>query len=84
MTKLSPTQQEVLDRMKESGAPMIRLPGGFWTYQGCLTRLSQGYDVPEWHVSVQTIRAMEKKGLLVRSNLLVEEWKDPRVLPESK
>jgi len=36
--------------------------------------------VPEWWVTVPTLRALEKAGKLVRLNEFPEEWRDSRGL----
>lgn len=80
--KISETQQEVLRRLLRTGAALVRLPGGFWTYAGCPVREESYGAVPEWSVAVQTVRAMEHSGLLRRRNSHAESWRDDRELTQ--
>lgn len=97
MAKLSPTQQSVLDKLRDphlravlGKAPTLyRVPGGFWTYRGCMSKTGahrMGIDnddrhsIPDWSVTIQTVRAMERAGLLRRLNVHREEWRDERGL----
>lgn len=72
------TQQQVIAKLAETGSFLQRVEGGFWSYDGCGT---DARGVPNWWVTWQTVRAMERKGLLVRSWYYVEDWKDHRHLP---
>lgn len=56
-TRLSTTQQEALSRM-----PLVRYPGGFWGAEGATLDPFSGS--PGWSVGVQTIRALERMGLV--------------------
>ena len=78
--KLSKTQQQVVDTLRRTGAPLVRVPGGFWTYQGCPVSRP---GIPEWWVSVPTVRALERLGVLERTNQFPEEWRDSRKLAEN-
>lgn len=78
---VSATQLQVIVKLAETGSFMVRLEGGFWTYDGCGTDVR---GVPNWWVNIQTIRAMEKKRLLVRDWFYTEEWKDHRSLADPK
>lgn len=85
MTKLSATQHAVIERMLETGQPLERWRGGFWTIKGCpytLRRDAVGdmYRSPDWHVGTNTVKAMERAGLLKRANVHGEEWRDERIL----
>lgn len=75
---VSPTQQQVIEKLGETRSFLYRVGGGFWTYDGCGISAA---GIPEWWVSWQTVRSMERKGLLVRSWYYVEDWKDHRDLP---
>lgn len=77
---MSDTQVQVREQMLSSGQPMVRRRGGFWTYRGCANKPGDRW-VPIWWVGVQTIRAMEKHGLLVRLHVHADEWRDSRGLP---
>lgn len=78
--KLSPTQLEALEKIREHGGKIIRLNGGFWTWPSC----PPGYwqDTPSWSVDIKTVRCLEAAGYLVRANVFPEEWRDSRVLAE--
>lgn len=73
--KLSGIQQNVLVVLAEHpGVPLVRRDGGFWTWQGC----PEQNGVPAWFVTVQTVRAMERAGVLRRSGRYRAEWQDDR------
>lgn len=78
MANPSKTQQQVIDKLTETGSHLVRLHGGFWTYDGC--GLNER-GIPAWWISTGTVMAMERKGLLVRTGFYVEDWKDHRALP---
>jgi hypothetical protein len=84
--KLSKTQQAVLDKMDETGQPLVRWPGGFWSYKGCTVshqgKLDHGtkYSVPSWYCSAGTIKALDDRGLIKRLNVFPENWRDHRGL----
>lgn len=52
--------------MLRTGKCMLRVPGGFWTYDGCPTKrhdlFDEPHDWPTWSVTVQTINTMRKRG----------------------
>lgn len=75
--QVSPTQQQVILKLGETGAFLYRLAGGFWTYDGCPVDAA---GIPKWWVSWQTVRAMDRKGLLWRSRFYAEAWRDHREL----
>lgn len=75
--KLSATQKNTIDTLHRNGGRLVRLAGGFWTYDGCAMERD---NVPEWWVSVGTVRVLERHGLLVRANEDHEEWRDARLL----
>jgi len=79
--KPSTTQIEVLREMSRSYAEgrVHREEGGFWTIDG-MTRNVRG--VPDWWVTLQTIRAMESNGWVRRRNVHPEEWRDERELTD--
>lgn len=77
------TQAEALRRMAAANAPLARQPGGFWT----LKEASPSPWTPRpgglersWYIDIQTVRAMERKGLVERTNVWPEEWRDERQL----
>lgn len=83
-SKPSTEQIKVLQRLIETGARLERRPGGFWVTTGTREVPSvTGRDMyPEWSTTIQTVRALEKRGWLRRCNLDFEEWKDPRELTD--
>lgn len=63
--KLSPTQSEVIARMRAAGGYIERWPGGFWTTPGMRYELKWGgVKVPEWSVAWNTVNALAKRGLI--------------------
>jgi hypothetical protein len=77
--RISENHKAVLDKIGD--LPLVRMTGGMWTYQGCPTHKGgfTGMDIPDWHVGTNTVRAMERHGLLKRTNKYPEEWIDSRV-----
>lgn len=75
---LSVTQQGVIAKLGETRSFLHRLPGGFWTYDGCGVNAA---GAPAWWVTWATVRAMERRGLLVRSWFYTDDWKDHRHIP---
>lgn len=82
MTAPSPTQLEVILALTEPGSPGVleRRRGGFWTTPGAPLN-ERG--APVWYVTVQTVEAMEKHGLLRRMHRYPEAWRDDRELTEA-
>ncbi len=78
---VSPIQRQVIEKLYETRSSMIRLPGGFWTYDGCGVNAA---GIPMWFVQTATVMAMDRAGLLVRSEFYVESWRDHRTLPPSE
>jgi len=80
--KPTKTQQETIDEMSKFHADgrIHRLNGGFWTTTA-MTFDNRG--IPDWSVTIPTIRAMEKRGWLRRRNVHTEEWRDERELTET-
>jgi hypothetical protein len=76
--KLSATQIDVLRRMGAGSGAIARLPGGFWATPE--TPLREAGGVPEWSVTIPTIRALERLHLLARAREFPEEWRDTRRL----
>jgi len=91
VVKLSPEQQRVLDYVREHTGVLVRLRGGFWTTpdtEVVSMRMMQGrhsgnYDVPWWSTSFATVRALERKGVLMRCQKHLEPWRDDRRLVEA-
>jgi len=73
---LSPTQALTIERMR-AGGELARVAGGFW----CTADTARDYrGVPVWSVNIQTVRALERLGLVERCNRFPEDWKDSRRL----
>jgi hypothetical protein len=77
MPKLSPTQRITLETLHFHHANLIRKPGGFWTYSGCPVSAA---GMPVWWITVGTVRALERMGVLVRVRKHDEEWRDERTI----
>lgn len=76
--KLSEFQRHVVQKLTEHpGEPLVRLAGGFWTWQSCHV---DERGVPDWSVTVQTVRAMEQAGVLRRAGRYAADWQDDREL----
>lgn len=76
---VSPIQRTVIEKLYETQSFMVRLPGGFWTYDGCGVNAT---GIPMWWVQTRTVMAMDGAGLLVREDFYAESWRDHRSLPE--
>lgn len=65
-TKLSETQKEVVEVIKEHGGVLVRWVGGYWTWEGAKVKEEAPMvgRVPEWHCGTSTIRALIDRGLL--------------------
>jgi hypothetical protein len=74
MTK---TQEELVAWLREHGGRLVRLNGGRWATPDA-SRNRWGEPVPSW--TSGTVRALERRGLLVRAGRFREEWKDDRIL----
>ncbi len=88
-TEVSETQLAVILKLTEPGSDGLlrRYPGGFWTTTSATWRhvplASRPFDAPDWSVTVQTVRSMEKRGLLRRAGRYAEEWRDDRELTDA-
>ena len=63
--KLSTTQQSLVDHMRTTNCPLIRLHGGYWTTTDQIP-LTGGWDPrlgPWWGTT--TVRALERTGVIV-------------------
>jgi hypothetical protein len=74
MTK---TQEELVAWLREHGGRLVRLDGGRWATPDA-SQNRWGEPVPSW--TSGTVRALERRGLLVRAGRFREEWKDDRIL----
>ena len=79
--KLSPTQRETLARMAASTGELFRSRGGFWAPH------EPGRDwreTPTWWVGVQTMRSLERLGLVeLRPDQHEPEWCATRRLTDA-
>lgn len=68
--KLSPFQQEALARARAAGG-LEYVRGGYWAEKGTDHEafLRAGWNRPHWHASTGTVRALERRGLLVAARL---------------
>jgi hypothetical protein len=70
--KLSRPALDVLSRMADANLPIERHSGGFWRI---------GPDT-EWSTAIQTVRSLEKKGMIQQMGGDEPEWKAPRVITD--
>lgn len=81
--KLSEHQKRVLKILQDRGSKLMRFPGGFWVTLDAKMRghiLSPEPVSGEFWTDIRTIRAMERKGVLERTFIFTEEWRDTRQL----
>lgn len=85
MPAVSLAQLEVIEKLTEPGSDgvLVRWDGGFWAPPGTPWQWQkdighEAYRLPQWSTTVQTVRAMERKGLLRRLYHHPEDWRDPR------
>jgi hypothetical protein len=76
----SPVQADALARMDAGDGTIVRVAGGFWTTPDTPRHDTVYGPVPEWYVSIQTVRAMELRGWVERTGAYEEEWRDTRRL----
>lgn len=76
--KITAPQLVVLRRVIESPSGYImRMPGGFWvTPETPMT----DRGIPSWNATTQTIMSAERVGLLERTHVYDEAWRDNRRL----
>lgn len=79
MMTIVSSQQDVVDKLRETSKPLVRWPGGYWSYQGCSPRYPHSKH-PSWAVSPYAVRFLELKGVLRRLNKFPEPWRDHREL----
>jgi hypothetical protein len=84
---LSRSQLGVIERLSASGASgvLARWPGGFWAppetpWEWHKSLGHEPHMAPKWYTAVQTVRSLERLGLLTRSNRHPEAWRDDREL----
>lgn len=86
--EVTPKMLEALVRMREHGERIERRPGGFWCPPDTKPEGAQvgtKRPAPEWWCPVNTVAALERRGLVERANKHREAWKDDRILtPEGR
>lgn len=82
MKRLSPTQQKMVDHLRASpSGKMVRVDGGFWVaYEDVDAVLRRVFGIKAPWCDIRTVRALEKAGVLRRTNEFLEEWRDTRSL----
>ena len=74
-----------LARMRETGKPLRRWPGGWWGTVGSPERRALVGDmvapVPDFPTG--TVRALEGRGLIRRQNVRSQWWQDDFILTEA-
>ena len=92
MRVLSDLQRDVLVRMRATGEPLVRCSGGYWTFPSIakaagyrpnpdqLNSWRGGTGDPAWDCGVQTLRALERRGLVSRA---ANTWHDPWSLTDA-
>jgi hypothetical protein len=79
MGKPSSTQLKVLQRMVATNGIVYRISGGFWISG----EFKNDRPVLDSWCDIRTIRAMEHRGWVCRTNAFPEEWRDNRkITPE--
>lgn len=78
--KLSGHQADFVSHVKANGGKIVRKPGGFWHAEGSKM---DAKGIPEKWTQIQTIRALEAKGVIERTHEFPEEWKDSRRVVKS-
>lgn len=81
---LLPIHRDLLREMAETGRPLVRWEGGYWTTEDRARARKRewpaGFHLPDRFVSIGVVRELEEKGLLRRLGVFPEEWRDAREL----
>lgn len=83
MSRPSPTQIDVLERLSASETRRLRWTHRGWTLAEIAERQRNPRAVPEWTASAQTIKTMEQRGWLQRSHRSRDEQRDDRELTQA-
>lgn len=84
--KLTPPQQRILIAALAYDGKLERWPGGFWAPSDATFTWGRNapgekpYKVPDGHVGVASVRALERMGYLERVGSPLPAWRDPRQL----
>ena len=57
----TPAQLDALRQMAEHG-PLRFVKGGWWTWEGCPTKLGLRLSAPVWSTTIGTLAACERNG----------------------
>lgn len=83
---LVPIHRDILHEMAESGRPLSRWEGGYWTTEDRSAAHRRdwpaGFHRPDHFVCIGVVRELEEQGLLRRTHSCAEEWRDSRELTE--
>lgn len=86
VSSLLPIHRDVLKDMIESGRPLVRWEGGYWTIEDRAEARRRvwpaGFHQPERFVTIGVVRELEAKGLVRRLHTFAEDWRDSRELTE--
>lgn len=77
LRQVSHQQLKVLAHVLPAGMT-VRVDGGFWTVPEMAVAAGVTKKAPFAWWNVQTVRALEKAGILRRMNVFPEEWRDSR------
>ncbi len=79
---ITPFQRKILKEMLSSSGHIFRTPGGFWVTDPSRNVETEPLvdNVRRTWCDVQTVRALERRGLIERVNQFPEEWRDTRKL----
>jgi hypothetical protein len=80
--KPSTSQRETLAKMAADDGTIVRVPGGFWTTRSGAADLTAG-GYPRWYTVLQSVRAMERRGWVVRRNVYTETYRDDRAITDA-
>jgi hypothetical protein len=84
--RLSPSQRETLEAMARADGRIFRLGGGFWTTSTFAKPWPEGWhgatsvEPPReaWWTGIQTVRSLERLGLVERAGVMEPDWKAAR------
>jgi hypothetical protein len=78
VVKLSPVMREAVERARVTGG-LYRWRGGFWSDHAQTQEQFANTNTPTWWVGAQTVRALERRGLVERL-----DWKAVRITPKGE
>lgn len=86
MSIITNLQRAVLVRMIETGEPLQRWPGWFWTTRGTpLAEPQRGakHPAPAWYCVTSTVLLLEQRGWLTSAGIHTDPDRDDRILTEA-